>query len=182
MLETSMGEKSQRVQKAHRSQACQPDGTTVVRKGELLITANGSSNFGQRVSMKNRGEAIFEEYCLMAGYKVFRLGFDETNNNVTHFYKVNPLLRNIPDFLIDTGKENFVVQVKGTANLKKSEVGMIPLFLEWYSSRECPLVYAFCFDDRPKPRILYPENVIKLYDKSEIKKWPDGVEYRTLDV
>jgi len=44
MLETSMGEKSQRVQKAHRSQACQPDRTTVVRKGELLITANGSSN------------------------------------------------------------------------------------------------------------------------------------------
>jgi len=73
------------------------------------------------------------------------------------------------------------VQVKGTANIKKEEVEMIPLFIEQYGSRDVPLVYAFCFAERP-PVIMYADKVIELYKNSVDKVWKDGVVYRTLTV
>ena len=65
--------------------------------------------------------------------------------------------------------------------VKKKEAEMIPLFLEWYSTKDAPLVYAFCFEGE-KPKIIYAEKVIELYKQSVDKKWNDGVIYRSLKI
>jgi hypothetical protein len=144
-------------------------------------TINGSHTYQERRRTKNLGEQLFEKYCNDKHYTVVRLGFDSEKDPIKEFFKINPLLRNIPDYLVETEKGLFVVQVKGTANIKKKEVEIIPLFLEWYGSKEAPLVYAFCFAERP-PVIMYAEKVIELYKNSVDKVWKDGVVYRTLVV
>lgn len=138
-------------------------------------------SYQKRNSIKDLGEQLFEQYCAKQGYKAVRLGFDPKKDPIKDFYKINPLLRNIPDYIVETPIGNFVVQVKGTANIKKKEVELIPLFLEWYSSKDAPLVYAFCFAER-KPRLIYADQVIELYKNSVDKVWGDGVIYRTLIV
>ena len=142
---------------------------------------NGFNTYAERNTVPDIGEQLFEQYCKEKGYKVFRLGFDSKKTAINNFYKVNPLLRNIPDYLVETDKGNFIVQVKGTGNIKKKEVEMIPLFLEWYSTKDAPLVYAFCFEGE-KPKIIYAEKVIELYKQSVDKKWNDGVIYRSLKI
>ena len=113
-------------------------------------------------------------------YKYWRLGFDEKNNEISHYWKLNAMIRNLPDYIVDTNKDTFVVNVKGTGNFKESEVKMIPLFLEWFSTKEAPLIYAFCFTDQ-KPIMVYPEKVIQLYQEAKVdKKWDDGKIYRSL--
>jgi len=144
-------------------------------------TINGSHTYQERSRSKNLGEQLFENYCKEKGYTVVRLGFDSLKDPIKDFFKINPLLRNIPDYLVETEKGTFVIQVKGTANIKKKEVDMIPLFLEWYGSKGAPLVYAFCFAERP-PVIMYADKVIELYKNSVDKVWGDGVVYRTLTV
>jgi hypothetical protein len=140
---------------------------------------NGSNTYEQRQSTVNWGEILFEQHCVSKGYKYWRLGFDEKNGVISHFYRLNPLIRNLPDYIVDTGDATFVVAVKGTANFKEKEVNMLPLFLEWYSSKECQLVYAFCFKDAP-PKLVYPEKIIELYKVEQDKQWSDGIVYRTL--
>jgi len=140
---------------------------------------NGSNTYAERQSTVNWGEILFERYCVSKGYKYWHIGFDEKNCNISHFYRINPLVRNLPDFLVETKDTTFVVAVKGTANFKEKEVKMLPLFMEWYSSKDAPLVYAFCFRDQV-PKLVYPEKIIELYRVEQDKKWDDGVIYRTL--
>ena len=142
---------------------------------------NGSNTYAERNTVPDLGEQLFEEYCKQKGYKVFRLGFDSHKTAIKDFYKINVLLRYIPDYIVETDKGNFIVQVKGTGNIKKKEAEMIPLFLEWYSTKDAPLVYAFCFRGE-QPKIIYAEKVIELYKKSYDKKWQDGVVYRSLEI
>lgn len=142
---------------------------------------NGNMSFQERNSRVSKGEMLFEEYCKQKQYQFARLGFDQTNNRVENFYKINPLLRNIPDYIVDTGKETFVVMVKGTGNIKKKEIDLIPLFMEWYGSKKAPLVYAFCFEGFI-PKLVYPDRVIELYKQSVDKVWGDGIVYRSLEI
>jgi hypothetical protein len=142
---------------------------------------NGHNTYAERNTVPDIGEQLFEQYCKEKNYRVFRLGFDSKKTAIDNFYKINAMLRNIPDYIVETPKTNFIVQVKGTANIKKKEVEMIPLFLEWYSCKDAPLVYAFCFAGA-KPKLIYAEKVIELYKQSVDKVWPDGVIYRSLQI
>jgi hypothetical protein len=140
---------------------------------------NGSNTYAERQSTVNWGEILFERYCVSKGYKYWRLGSDEKNGTITNFFRLNAMVRNLPDYIVDTGNTTFVVAVKGTANFKEKEVKMLPLFMEWYSSKDAPLVYAFCFKDQA-PKLVYPEKIIELYRVEQDKKWDDGVIYRNL--
>ena len=142
---------------------------------------NGSNTYEQRQTVSNKGEDLFEAYCYEMDYSCQRLGFDEKNNNVDAFYNLNPLLRNLPDYLVHTKEAIFLVNVKGTANFKKKEIDMLPLFMEWYSAKKAQLVYAFCFEGQ-KPKLIYPEKLIELYKKSEDRVWSDNVVYRNLEI
>jgi len=138
------------------------------------------ASFLDRQKLVNHGEILFENYCAKMNYKYWRIGFDEKHNEIDHYWKLNAMIRNLPDYIVDTGKHTFVVNVKGTGNFKQLEVKMIPLFLEWFSTKEAPLIYAFCFTDQ-KPIMVYPEKVIELYDQAGIdKQWQDGKIYRSL--
>lgn len=143
---------------------------------------NGNNSYQQRNSGVNLGEQLFEEYCTKRQVYFKRLGFDEKNNAIPHFYRLNPIVRNIPDYLVVSDKGSRLVSVKGTANIKKAEVTMIPLFLEWYHTKECPLWYAFCFEGESKPFFITPDRVIQLYQEGTDKQWNDGKIYRTLNI
>ena len=141
---------------------------------------NGSNSYAERQTVANKGEVLFQEWCQFNGYQVSRIGFDEKHGNVANFFNLPCLLRNLPDFVISRGDETMVVNVKGTANFKEKEIKMIPMFLEWFSSKKAPLVYAFCFEEC-EPLFIYPEKVIYLYEKAQNRKWNDGVIYRNLN-
>lgn len=142
-------------------------------------TINGSHTYQERNKEPSQGELLFEQYCSSKGYKAIKIGFDPNKDPIKDFFKINSYLRNLPDYIVETNKGVFVVQVKGTGNIKKKEVEMIPLFMEWYSSKEAPLVYAFCFVGE-NPKIIYADKVIELYKNSVDKVWKDGVVYRNL--
>ncbi len=139
-------------------------------------------NYQERQQLINVGEVRFEAYCAAMGYTITRLGFDEKHNNVEKFYNLNTYLRNIPDYVVNTGSATFVVNVKGTANFKEKELKLLPEFMERYSTKEAPLIYAFCFEKVDRPILLYPEKIIELYEKERNKKWSDGIVYRTLSL
>jgi hypothetical protein len=143
---------------------------------------NGNSSYSERNSGRNIGEELFEQYCVSKQVFYRRLGFDEKNDPIPNFYSISPFIRNLPDYLVVSNKGSRLVNIKGTANIKASEVKMIPQFLEWYHSRECPLWYAFCFEGESKPFFMTPDRVISLYQEAQDKQWNDGVIYRTLRI
>lgn len=141
---------------------------------------NGSQTYEDRQAIGvNQGEELFMQWCYAKGWKFNRIGFDEKQSNVAMFYKLNPMLRNIPDFVINREEKMFVVNVKGTANIKRTEISMLPLIVEAFGSNEAPLVYAFCFANE-EPKFVPYYKVIEMYDKEQDKQWHDGKIYRTL--
>ena len=144
-------------------------------------SATGSASYQERQTVTNVAEFLFEYYCSEKEYKVTRVGFDEKNKSVDHFYRLTPYLRNLPDYIVNTDKGTFVVNVKGTGNFKKKEIDLLPKLVECFSSKDAPLIYAFCFTGCD-PILLYPDKVLDLYEKSTDKQWSDGVVYRNLNL
>jgi len=147
----------------------------------MAILDSGSNTYAERQTNTNVAEFLFEYYCAEKEYKLTRLGFDEKNKNVDNFFKLNKFLRNIPDYIVNTPKGTFVVNVKGTGNFKEKELDMLPYFKQWYSTEQAPLIYAFCFTGKD-PILIYPDKLIELWEKATDKKWPDGVVYRNLGI
>jgi len=141
----------------------------------------GENTYKERNSGINQAEVIFEEYCKSKNYFLERLGFDEKRNPIPRFFNLNPSIRNLPDYYWSHGDKSALIMVKGTANIKQSEIELIPKFLEWYDSEKCPLVYVFCFADKPIIK-KFPEEILDLYSKSYDREWPDGVVYRNINL
>jgi hypothetical protein len=142
---------------------------------------NGTNTYKERQSVANVAEFLFEYYCAEKEYQLVRCGFDEKNKNIDNFFRLNPLLRNLPDYIVNTENDTFVVNVKGTANIKQKEIDLLPKFIENYGSKEAQLMYAFCFVGHD-PKMIRPEKVIELYNQSNDKSWSDGVVYRTINI
>jgi hypothetical protein len=147
----------------------------------MAILDSGLNTYKERQTSANVAEFLFEYYCAEKEYQLTRIGFDEKNKNVDNFFKLNKFLRNIPDYIVNTPKGTFVVNVKGTSNFKEKEIDMLPYFKQWYSTEKAPLVYAFCFTGQD-PILIYPDKLIQLWEKSTDKQWPDGVVYRHLEL
>lgn len=144
------------------------------------MSLNASMNYKERNSGSNFAEEFFEEYC--KDYFIRRIGFDEKNDNIPHFYNMSRMLRNLPDYYVDTGSKQFVVNVKGTDCIKEKEYDIISLLASAYSSDDCMLLYAFCFKGNKRPIFLYPFEVINTYDQKKDQTWHDGVIYRSLGI
>ena len=142
---------------------------------------NGSMSYSERQKVKNRAEFLFELYCAEKDYKVTRVGFDEKNNSVDNFYYLNPVLRNLPDYVVNTSRGTWVVMVKGTANIKQKEIELLPKLMDSFDSDKAKLVYAFCFLGK-EPRLIFPQKVESLYRNATDKQWQDGVVYRSLEI
>lgn len=143
---------------------------------------NGNQTYEERQSVVNFGEKFFENWCWYHGHNFSRIGFNEKDSPVKEFNKLNIVLRNMPDYLVCINEALQVVNVKGTANIKQTEINALPMLLDAYSSHHCPLVYAFCFKDQANPIFLYPERVMKIYKQGTDKRWSDGKVYRTLEI
>ena len=143
---------------------------------------NGNQSYAERNKAPNKGEILFEQYCKNKQVQCVRLGFDEKKDPIPNFNQVNSYLRNLPDYLVVTATRNFLVMVKGTSNIKKKEAAMIPLFMEWYATKDVPLYYVFCFEGQNTPTFRTPDQVITLYQEGQDKQWSDGVIYRTLQL
>jgi hypothetical protein len=145
--------------------------------------SNGKHSYAERIQGTNLGEEIFEAYCESKGFHLTRLGFDEHKANIPNFFRLNPYIRNIPDYVVNTHDATFVVNVKGTDNFKQFEYNLLPEFGEWFSTKQAPLIYAFCFRGCEKPILIYPEKIIRLYEEAKIdQSWSDGVVYRCLNL
>jgi len=143
--------------------------------------AHSGNSYDERVkSIKNDGEILFEMYCKANKSEFQRLGFDEHQENVSKFWRINAILRNLPDYVINAKNKTFVVAVKGTENFKQKEIDLLPSMIEAFSSPEAPLIYAFCFKERQTPIWIKPEKIIELYNNSHDEQWHDGVIYRNL--
>ena len=142
---------------------------------------NGKQSYAERQLVKNIGEDLFLDWCFKNQWKTYRLGFDEKEKNVDNFFKLNPLLRNMPDFVITKKDKIRVINVKGTANIKTKEINLLPNIINLYSSENAPLVYAFCFENID-PIFKKVDEVLKLWSSSEDQKWHDGVIYRKLNL
>lgn len=143
---------------------------------------NSNNTYQERQSVANYGEEMFEKYCLDKGYTIYRLGFDEKNANVPNFFKLNPMLRNLPDYVVNTNNATYVVNVKGTNAIKQSEMQILTELIACYSSKQAQLVYAFCLKDRDLPVLVFPEKLIFLYSQRKDEKWSDGVIHRKINV
>lgn len=127
----------------------------------------------------NIGEEMFEQWCERNRWNCTRLGFDEKFANVGAFCNLNPILRNIPDYVIQRDELTFVVNVKGTANIKEKERLLLPQLIEAYSTQKAPLIYMFSIRNQ-RMKFAEAEHIIELYDIESDKKWHDGVVYRTI--
>ncbi|QLF88113.1 hypothetical protein Venkman_gp38 [Methylophilales phage Venkman EXVC282S] len=141
---------------------------------------NASMSYKDRNKGNNFAEDFFEEYC--KDYYIARLGFDEKNNSIPLFYNINPILRNMPDYFVYANKKTFVCNVKGTANIKQKEINILPNIAIAYNSKDCPLIYAFCFKGNKFPIFKSYQEVIDLYMNETNKQWNDGKIYRTLSL
>lgn len=143
---------------------------------------HGKMGYADRQSLRvNIGEKLFLDWCSKNGWGTHRVGFDEKSGFVRLFYNLGPLMRNLPDFFIEKGDRSFLVNVKGTCNIKQAERKMMPSFVSSFSSPLSPLVYAFCFSDHD---VIFctSEDVMEKYDKAEDRMWPDGVIYRSIEI
>jgi hypothetical protein len=142
----------------------------------------GTNTYRERNSIKtNQGEEIFLRWCEGKGLKVTRLGFDEKQAPVDRFYDLPDLVRNLPDFIVQSEEKVTLVNVKGSLNLKEKEYLLLDKLAEAYDSEKCHLYYVFAL-----PRELFwrrVSSVKKAYEESkEIGQWPDGKLYRKLDL
>jgi hypothetical protein len=147
------------------------------------VIGNSGQSYAQRVkTIKNDGEYLFEKHCIANGCEFKRLGFDEHEDNVANFWRINPILRNLPDYVINSKGKTFVVAVKGTDNFKKKEFELLPSMVQAFSSEEAPLIYAFCFKEKQSPIWVKPNKIIELYSQAQDQQWHDGVIYRNLNL
>ena len=147
------------------------------------MIGNSGQAYADRVkTIKNDGEYLFEKFCTISGAQFHRIGFDEHENSVPNYWRLGNLLRNLPDYVINTKNKTFVVAVKGTDNFKQKEFELLPKMVEAFSSKEAPLIYAFCFKEKQAPIWVKPSEIIELYNKSQDQQWHDGVIYRNLNI
>ena len=147
------------------------------------MIGNSGQSYSERVkTIKNDGEYLFEQFCSLNHCEFHRLGFDEHENNVSNYWRLSALLRNLPDYVLNAKGKTFVVAVKGTDNFKQKEFDLLPKMVETYSSEDAPLIYAFCFKENTHPIWVRPKKLVELYNESEDQQWHDGVIYRNLNI
>ena len=147
------------------------------------MIGNSGQSYAERVkTIKNDGEYLFEKFCSLNHCEFHRIGFDEHENNVSNYWKLSILIRNLPDYVLQAKGKTYVVAVKGTDNFKQKEFDLLPKMVETYSSSEAPLIYAFCFKENTHPIWVKPNQLVELYNKASDQTWHDGVVYRNLNI
>jgi hypothetical protein len=142
---------------------------------------NNTNTYEERQSVSDLGEELFEEWANRKGYKLNRIGFHSKYDSVPNFFRLSDMLRNMPDYVLTTNQKTYVVNVKGTANIKHREISLLNHLILCYSSPKAPLIYAFCFKGQD-PVLMSTDTLLERFSESEDKTWHDGVMYRTIKI
>ena len=151
-----------------------------------MMTSNGHGNqsYEERNNRPdNYGEQLFIDYCRVEGYKLNRIGFDEKQDKVPHFYNLNKLIRQLPDYVCSSPVSGrmAVVSVKGTSKFKEEDYNSLNWMEQNYSSPKAPLRFVFAIRGQIHWRTV--QEVAELYRTStEEGQWPDGKRYRVLNL
>ena len=140
---------------------------------------NNTNSYSDRQSVIDIGEQMFLDWATKKNWTVNRIGFDSKNDSVPNFFRLNQVIRNLPDFILNTESKTYVVNVKGTLNIKLKEINMLDKLIEAYSSSTAPLIYAFCLKGQ-EPILMSTETLQSRFNLAENKTWHDGVVYRTI--
>lgn len=142
---------------------------------------NNTNTYEERQSVADIGEELFEQWAKDKGYEINRIGFHSKDDSVPNFFKLSYMLRNLPDYVLTKGKKTYVVNVKGTANIKEKELDNLESACWYYGSGQAPLIYAFCFKGQ-EPVLMKPSTLKERFNEAKTKKWHDGVKYRTIKI
>ena len=138
-----------------------------------------SNTWSERNSVRNVGEDRFEEYCREKGLKYWRMGFDEKQAPVDSFWKVHPLIRGLPDYLVESKDcKLFWVHVKGTPCMKVDDLILYSQF-ERDLGGDCGFYMCFCFA-RQSPIFKKLPQVRELMTGLKVQEWDDGKQYLRL--
>ena len=141
---------------------------------------NGNHNFANRQNCPDSGEILFEQYLEEKELKYHRVGFDSHLNPVSNYWKVHPMIRSLPDYLVEKDDNLIWCHVKGTANFKLKDFANYTDFDINYK-HDCLFYVVFCFKE--KDPIFRTMNEIKqLMVGQTVKQWHDGVKYINLNL
>lgn len=141
--------------------------------------SNKNNTYEDRMKVSNYAENQFQIYCKKKGLEFYHLGFDK--QKVEHFYLLNPIIRNIPDYVVWNDEKIFLVQVKGSPILKQKEYELFDKMISAYESDKVKLYYAYCFNDDfiflsfSKMKLIYENEPIILRFEN------DGKSYKMLN-
>lgn len=142
---------------------------------------NNTNTYEERQSVADIGEELFEQWAKDKGYQINRIGFHSKDDSVPNFFRLSSTLRNMPDYILNTGKKTYVVNVKGTNNIKHKEMRILGDLMLCYSSSGAELIYAFCFKGQ-EPVLMSTTTLSTRFHMAEDKQWHDGVRYRTIKI
>lgn len=136
--------------------------------------------FVERIKSGNIGEELFKTYCKQNEIYCYKLGFEE-NLMLDNFWKINPIIRNLPDFYITKNGRSALVNVKGTASIKYNEINIIDEMNKSYGSQDVPLMYCFCFENK-KPIFMNIDELKKKFAEGIDGVWKDGKKYKRINL
>lgn len=120
-------------------------GDELIRDGRRLDVAEAT--YSERQSCANEGEKLFEAYCRGRGIRFHRFGFDEKNGNIELFYRLHPLLRSLPDYVVPylPTKTLYLIHVKGTDRVKLTDIDLYEEFEYRFCGKGCEMRVGFFF-------------------------------------
>ena len=150
--------------------------------GALVDYGNGEQSYSQRNARSiNLGEQLFEAWCNTNGMKLRRLGLDEKEALVPGWHKLNPVIRQMPDYIAMKDDRQAVVSVKGTLKFKAQDYDRLSWFEDMYASQDCPL--RFVIATTRGITWLSTDELRQAYEASTNQGvWPDGKAWRELDL
>ena len=143
---------------------------------------NGEQSFSQRNARSvNLGEQLFESWCEANSYTLHRIGYDEKTGPIEGWFKLSPVIRQMPDYLVKKDGRLAVTSVKGTLKFKEQDYDRLTWFEDMYASPGCPL--RFVIATTTAITWLTTDQLRQAYEASTNQGvWPDGKAWRELNI
>jgi hypothetical protein len=139
----------------------------------------GDETFAERNAHKeDRGAELFRKWCDSKGYRCYRIGADPKDGKIPRYWELPEVVRYLPDFVLDRKRKNWLIEVKGSPNLKTEEYEKLTRRESMYGPN---YRYAICWQGRIA--VLTTGDVALRYEQSSVVgRWGDGKKYRELDL
>jgi len=97
------------------------------------MLGNHKDNYKQRNENQiNVSEKLFEDLCEINKLKITKLGFDEKTGSINYFYTLHPIIRKLPDYIMEYKNKLHYVEVKGTNKIKVDDINTYTEFYKLF--------------------------------------------------